>query len=247
MTARGVQIVSGSSQVALAAVTSHSQYDPAVYKVGSKWYLYFIDTNGNSGWTSVYPHLAESTDLNSWTDVYCNTSYSDREGCGVFYMGNIPYLCTSNGVYYNATTGRQMGSFTYWDNSTSHNPWTIPVGVNGEYCLLTFTCDIQYGIWYGYGIGVLETYVDLGVVGHISISAPSSAVAGTMLGPVTVTAYDSVGNVMTNMRVQCLSAHLTLLPPCHLPTATHFRSQQPMMEHTRSPIRLSSIQAESKR
>ena len=198
LTARGVQIVGGSSQVALSAVTSHSQYDPAVYRVGSEWYLYFIDTNGYAGWTSVYPHLAESTDLSSWTNVYCNTSYSNREGCGVFYMGNIPYLCTSNGIYYNATTGRQMGVFTYWDNSTSYHPWAIPVGVNGEYCLLTFTCDIQYGIWYGYGIGVLETYMDLGVEGHLSITVPSTAVAGTKLGPITVTAYDSVGDVMTN-------------------------------------------------
>lgn len=197
LTARGVQIVGGSSQVALSAVTSHSQYDPAVYKVGSQWYLYFIDTNGYAGWTSVYPHLAESTDLNSWTNVYCNTSYSDREGCGVFYMGNIPYLCTSNGIYYNATTGRQMGSFSYWDNSTNYHPWAIPVGVNGEYYLLTFTCDIQYGIWYGYGAALLETYRDHGVTGHLSITAPSSSKAGSMLGPVSVTAYDSAGNVMT--------------------------------------------------
>ncbi len=197
LTPQNVQIIQDSSQVTLSTVTNNSTYDPVVYKIGSEWYLYFIDTNGNAGWSSVYPHLTESSDLNSWTNVYLNISCSGREGCGFFFMGNTPYLSTSNGMYYNATTGIPLGSFSFWDNSTSYNPWTIPVDINGKYYLFTFTSDIQYSIWYGYGVGLLETYSDPGVTGHLSISAPSSAVAGTILGPITVTAYDSYGNVMT--------------------------------------------------
>ncbi len=197
LTTQNVQIIQGSSQVALSAVTSNSTYDPVVYKIGSEWYLYFIDTNGNVSWSTVYPHLAKSSNLNSWTNTYFNVSCSGREGCGFFFMGDNPYLATSNGVYYNATTGTQIGSFSFWDNSTNYNPWTIPVDINGKYYLFTFTCDLQYSIWYGYGVGLLETYTDPGVTGDLSISAPSSAFAGTPLGPITVTAYDSGGNIMT--------------------------------------------------
>ena len=200
ITTRGVQIIQGSRQAALSTVTSYSQYDPVVYKIGSIWYLYFIDTNGDRSWTSVYPHLAESSNLDSWTNVYCNTSYSGREGCGIFFIRNQPYLTTSNGEYYNATTGTQMGSFSFWDNSTKYNPWTIPTSINGKYYLFTFTSDIQYGIWYGYGIGLLETYTDPTIAGHLSISGPSSAVAGTMMGPITVTAYDSHGKIMAGYK-----------------------------------------------
>jgi hypothetical protein len=183
LTTHGVQIIQGSSKTALSPVTNQSVYDPVVYKIGSEWYLYFIDTNGDEGWSKVYPHLAVSSDLDSWTNVYCNTSYSGREGCGMFLMGKTPYLTTSNGIYYNATTGIQMGFFSFWDNSTKYNPWTIPEGIKGKYYLFTFTSDLQYGIWYGYGVGVLETYTDPAVSGHASISSLSSSVANDSFTP----------------------------------------------------------------
>ncbi|MGO8806356.1 MAG: hypothetical protein ACLQO7_07080 [Candidatus Bathyarchaeia archaeon] len=189
LTNAGVQIIQTSSQVPLSNVTLHSAYDPVVYKIDSKWYLYFIDTNGTASWKLVYPHLAESSDLNSWTTVYSDTSSYGQEGCGIFLMGNTPYLSTSNGEYYNSTTGIHVGSFSYWDNSTNYNPWTIPVGVEGKYYLFTFTCDIQYGIWYGYGIGVLETCNFPGFTGHLpSSAAPNSTVAGTIFKPATAVA-----------------------------------------------------------
>ena len=156
ISARGVQIASGFSKVDLSEVTSCSAYDPCVFKVGSEWFMYFIDSNGVNGWSAHYPHFIKSNDRLSWSNVFVN--YDDAsQGAGMFLVDSTPYLCASNGAYFNASTGAKIGNFNYWMNGTKYTPWTMPVFVNDAFYLLTYTSDIQLGAVWGYGIGVMET------------------------------------------------------------------------------------------